>query len=278
MREHPGRGPAPGDDVCGPTAGTGGAVEPPDDPGVRVQRTPVDPETGRPSTPGEELAGQMAQVVHELRGPLATTMQVVDLLDLHADDPPDPRLLDVARRQLNAGLRRVDQLLTLLREPSGGDHLDPRPHVLRDLVEDLVGRRRALEERHRFETDVDPDIEVLVDRHAFEQMLDNLLGNASRHAPADSTIRVLATARDDEVHLRVVDDGPGIDPELGERALEPFVRGRQGGSGLGLAVVRQLVEAHGGRIWLETDVHGSFVVLALPTPAAQAGRSPAPRA
>jgi signal transduction histidine kinase len=78
---------------------------------------------------------------------------------------------------------------------------------------------------------------------------------------------VSAEARDARVLLRVSDEGPGIDPEVFDQVFEPFARGSGGGAGLGLTIVRHLVEAHGGEVWIEIDpnARGTSLVVALPS-------------
>jgi signal transduction histidine kinase len=121
------------------------------------------------------------------------------------------------------------------------------------------------------EVEVDPDLEVVVDRAAFEHVVDNLVSNAVRHAPAGSSVQVRAEPRGSEVWMEVADEGPGIAPELRDEVFEPFVRGQQGGAGLGLTIVRSFVEAHGGRVWIEEGrPRGTRVLVALPS-AADAG-------
>lgn len=226
--------------------------------------------------PGEEpttLLGdpdqgeQVARIVHELRSPLAATLQAIDLLAHTPDLPPDPTLLGIARRQLTSGLRRVEQLLVLLR--GEGDHgpAAPEPHQLHRLVTEAVASRPDPEEGTTLEVEVDPELVVAVDRFAFEQILDNLLTNALRHAPAGSVVRIGSEPHPDEVWLDVTDHGPGIDPAVIATVFEPFVRGTGGGAGLGLAIVRQLVESQRGRVWIEESrTRGTRVVVALPRP------------
>ncbi len=214
---------------------------------------------------GPDLDERVARIVHELRSPLAATLQAVELLARTPEQPPDPELLAIARRQLQSGLTRVERLLLVL--SGGGDPTEaaPRPHELRALVDGILATRPAPVDGPRIEVDVDPALRVTVDHTAFEHVLDNLLANAVRHAPPGSTVRVGASSQPTEVWLEVADGGPGIDPEVVSTVFEPFVRGRNGGAGLGLAIVRQLTEAQGGRVWIDqSTTAGTRVVVALP--------------
>jgi signal transduction histidine kinase len=124
------------------------------------------------------------------------------------------------------------------------------------------------------------DLEVHADWDRLGQILDNLLQNADRHAPPGTPIVLeAAPGKRSMVVVRVIDQGPGVEPELRERIFERFVRGQeaatagdhgapQGGTGLGLAIVRGLVEAHAGRVWVEDPAPGEGGCFAFTLPAA----------
>jgi signal transduction histidine kinase len=98
----------------------------------------------------------------------------------------------------------------------------------------------------------------------------NLIGNALRHSPDGGTVHVRARPGVGAVTVTVEDDGPGVPPEAAESIFEPFVQGggptRPGGVGLGLAIARRVVRAHGGRIWAESRPSGGFFAFTLPVP------------
>lgn len=249
------------DDTRGTTA-DGTADAPP--PGTVPSSTAV-PALGMTGASGTELAEQMARVVHELRSPLAATSQVIDLLERTADQPPDPSLLAIARRQIDSGLRRVGQLLVLLTSEADRAQLQPRPHRLAELVHEHLAPRRATEPEHDLRMEIDEDLTVLVDGAAFIHVLDNLVTNAVRHAPSGSAVLLAGKAVNDQARLRIVDAGPGMDAELRARAFDPFARGAGGGAGLGLTIVRHVVDAHGGEVWIEdAEPQGTCVVVSLP--------------
>jgi signal transduction histidine kinase len=95
---------------------------------------------------------------------------------------------------------------------------------------------------------------VDADPERLQRVLFNLIQNAIRHTPADGSVTVFAEPFADRLEVEVADTGPGIAPDVRDRVFEPFQRGDgrgDGGAGLGLAISRAIVEAHGGRIWLE---------------------------
>jgi signal transduction histidine kinase len=213
-----------------------------------------------------ELAEQVARIVHELRSPLATAIQAVGFIAERPEEPPDPTILRVARRQLGVGLRRVEQLLLLLRSDSGRVDLTPEPRRLRELVLGVTREHLGPESGTAVQVDVDPSLWVEVDPDAFVHVLENLVHNATRYAPPDTAVTITSERRGPQTLLRVADRGPGIDPAIFDRVFEPFTRGIGGGAGLGLTIVRHFVEAHGGQVWVEIDpnAEGASLVVTLP--------------
>ena len=113
---------------------------------------------------------------------------------------------------------------------------------------------------------------ILVDRDRINQVFDNLLGNAIKFSPRGGTITIRVEAVDDIVRLTIADTGVGIPADKLERVFDRFYQvdgsatRRFGGAGLGLAIVRRIIEAHGGQIWVESDLgQGSSFKFTLPT-------------
>jgi signal transduction histidine kinase len=242
-----------------PTRARGDAAE--------VVRGPAAPAGGVLSGGDQaELAEQVARIVHELRSPLATAIQAVAFIGERPEEPPDPTILGVARRQLGVGLRRVEQLLLLLRSDSGRVDITPVPRQLRQLVLEVTDGYLGSEGRAAVHVDVEPSLWVEVDPDAFVHVVENLVHNAMRYAPPKTPVSVTSERRGGRALLRVSDRGPGIDPAIFDRVFEPFTRGIGGGAGLGLTIVRHFVEAHGGEVWVEIDpqAEGTSLVVALP--------------
>jgi heavy metal sensor kinase len=213
----------------------------------------------------------IADASHELRAPLASMRAELDVTLAHEDlDDPARAALELARDDAVRLSRIVDNLLTLARVDEGRLELLVAPHDLRDLAERAARGLRAAAAARGIAIALDGE-EVVVqgDGERLEQVLANLLDNAVRHSPVGGTVRVAIQAEGAATHVVVADDGPGIPPEARERVFERFSRQDpsrpRGGAGLGLAICREIVHAHGGRIWIDArPTPGTEVHLALP--------------
>jgi signal transduction histidine kinase len=148
--------------------------------------------------------------------------------------------------------------------------LDLQTVNLHRLVDQAIGNVRS--PRHHLSLDISSDLRVTADRHRLRQVLDNLLQNAVKYSPDGGPVSVNATVRGDEALITVNDQGMGIPRYLQDRIFRAYERDEAGrsrgimGTGLGLAIVKGLVEAHGGRIWVESEVgQGSTFSFTVPT-------------
>lgn len=229
---------------------------------------------------------------HELKTPLtALKLQLqIGQRRLAADGSPAPgrppphAWLAAALRQLERVEALVEELLDLTRIRSGRLTLRVRTVDLAELARSACERLRAVLARTGNALEVEAPEQVLVacDPGRLEQVLVNLLVNASRHAPG-ARVRVRAAREEDRAVLAVEDEGPGIPPEARERvfaAYEKVQPGRGHGLGLGLYIVRQIVEAHGGRIEAGAGAAGgarfTAVLPVAETERAAGGRGTAP--
>lgn len=222
-------------------------------------------------------------VSHDLRTPLAGIRTAAgSLMDPAVSwDPEEMRStagsIDREADRLN---RLVSNLLDMSRIEAGV--LRPRraTHVLADLVERTASRLEPDLAPRRLRVAVPPDLPLVsVDDVWVDQALTNLLENAARYTPAETTVMLSARADGPEVRLTVADDGPGVPVTALPRLFEKFYRvprsgeGARRGSGIGLSVVRGLVEAMGGRIAARpTDAHGLAVDIWLPVAVPPPGR------
>lgn len=212
-------------------------------------------------------------VSHDLRTPLAAIRWSADLLQtgtLGSLTPKQVRLIETIQSSSRRLLALVGQIVELSRLRAGRLHLELQPTDLRHLVAEAVDEVRPLAERAdlRLDVQVPSDLpRVSVDAERVYQVLVNLLGNAVRFSTAGGRITVEASSRDGEVAVRVSDTGVGIPPDLLPKIFEPYEQAHagRGGSGIGLTVVRALVEAHGGRVWAESEEgRGSRFTFTLP--------------
>jgi signal transduction histidine kinase len=166
--------------------------------------------------------------------------------------------------------RLVDDLLTLCRGDAGNVPLQEESVPLAGLARDVAGRLGVLaeEKRQRLVVEESPAV-VRADPRLLRLAVTNLLDNAIRYAPAGSTIRIVVFSEGGRASLAVVDEGPGIAEEHRPHVFERFYRidpsRTEGGAGLGLAIARWAVEAHGGAIELDSEVgRGSTFRIVLP--------------
>jgi len=223
----------------------------------------------------------LALLGHELRNPLAPILTALELMRLSGPEQ-FPREREVIERQVRHMMRLVDDLLDLARIARGTITLRREPTELRSAIERAVEMSSPLfeERRHRLTLDVPTGLGADVDRVRFAQAVSNLLTNAAKFTPAGGEVRVRGRLEGAEVVLEIEDNGIGIDPGDFESLFEPFVQLTRreepayGGLGLGLSLVRDLMQLHGGSIAVASDGagRGSRFILRLPaaTPGVQA--------
>jgi len=216
----------------------------------------------------------VAGVSHELRTPLALQRLALDtlLLDRAADPAVRRRTVEDMSRETTRLTGLVENLLRF-GAPANGPGRAMAPVDVGEEAGAVVEEFRALlgSRATLLRTAVEPGVVVAADRSAFRRVLHNLLDNAAKYGPEAQTVTVRLEVRDGRAILAVEDEGPGIPPAERRRVWEPFERGDQAeasetaGSGIGLAVVRDIVEGHGGSAWIEDAPGGGAVVcVALP--------------
>ena len=217
----------------------------------------------------------VAWASHDLRAPLANMQAMLEAIEDGLVEPTD--YIGPLHEQAAALALLVDDLFELAQIDAGALILDVHEAQLSGLVDVCLRgvQAEALQRGVHLEADVAASVTAPVAADKLERVLLNLLTNALRHTPADGTVAVRARQGDDEVRVSVEDTGVGIEDATGDRMFERFWRGdraRQGAhAGLGLAIARGLVEAHGGQIWAESRPGGGTrVSFTLPAPA---GRS-----
>lgn len=214
----------------------------------------------------------LAMLGHELRNPLAPIVTALQMLRMEG---VNVRAQDVLERQVEHMLRLVDDLLDVSRITSGKIELRKEHVELSSVVTRALEMSRPLLERRRNRLTVDvPDRGLVVDGDPsrLAQIVSNLLTNAAKYSDPESAIELRASSEGAHVHLLVIDHGIGIDATYIDRVFDQFVQVPQGldrasgGLGLGLAIVRSLVEKHGGTVRAESrgNGRGSTFIVQLP--------------
>jgi two-component system, OmpR family, sensor kinase len=201
----------------------------------------------------------IADASHELRTPLTSIRGYAELFRSGAGS--DPEVVAKSMKRIEDESARmgklVDELLLLAR-------LDQNPHLemaavdLSAVARDAVHDALAVQPGRPINLDAPEPVFVAGDEPRLRQVTANLVSNALQHAPESTAVRLKVSVAGDEAVLEVADEGPGLEPEQAAKVFDRFFRvdeGRartDGGAGLGLSIVSAIVEAHGGRVWLET--------------------------
>jgi signal transduction histidine kinase len=209
----------------------------------------------------------LADVAHELRTPLSVIQANLEAL-IDGLYPTDEAHLRSVLEETRTMSRLLNDLQTLSTAEAGALTLHREPSAPRDLIETVVRSfsAQASDAGVRLDTKVaDALPEVEVDRLRIGEVLSNLLSNALRHSPAGGIVTVSAVDASDGIEVSVSDTGSGIPPDRLPHVFDRFSRSPDSpGAGLGLAIARSLVEAHGGRIRAESSESGTTVAFVLP--------------
>jgi len=224
-------------------------------------------------------------VSHDLRTPLASVQLLTEAIeDGVVDGETRTRYLAEMRIHVQALSSLIDDLFELSRLEAGDIEWSMSQVQLGELVGETVAAMgaQARAQRVAVVADVPPDLAFArANPEQVQRVLFNLIQNAIRHTPADGSVTVRAATVPDGVEIEVSDTGSGVTDEDAIHAFEPFFRGGSeasrtaDGAGLGLAISRAIVEAHGGRIWLEASGEGTQVRFTLPAAAGAAAAATA---
>jgi K+-sensing histidine kinase KdpD len=227
-------------------------------------------------------------VTHDLRTPLTSIKASVTTLldDLHAQARREPaiplgedgrkEMMEVIDEESDRLDRFIEGLTKLARIDAGEIHLRRQWSSIAEVITVALKRAEPRTRANQIEVWIEDELpSVRIDEHAVAEVVYTLVDNAAKYSPPGTTIRVKAAPGDNEtMRLSVEDEGPGISTDTRERVFDKFFRAmrdgdvgnRKSGSGMGLAIARGIVEAHGGRIWIEdADGHpGAKFVVELP--------------
>jgi CheY-like chemotaxis protein len=226
----------------------------------------------------------LAMLGHELRNPLSAISSASALIGMHNAAPDTVgRAKQIIQRQTQHLTRIVDDLLDLSRAMSGKILLARQPLDLSSLVGNCLDTFRATGRTRDYTItcDLQPGW-VDGDPTRLEQIATNLIDNAVKYTPAGGSIHIAICQAGSDVEMKVTDSGVGIPPDLLPHVFEVFVQGTisldrsQGGLGIGLSLVRRLVELHGGSVEAHSDgtSSGSTFTMRLPAAARQEGKLP----
>ena len=228
-------------------------------------------------------------VTHDIRTPLTSIKaSVTTLLDelrgktyggqaVALDEEGHREMLEVIDEESDRLNRFVEGLIELARIEAGELRLRLRWGAVDEVVSAALSRAASLTKNHMVSVEIEDELPVVrVDPHAVAEVVYTLVDNAAKYSPPGTSIRVeAARAKGEMIRIAVEDEGQGIVPEMRERVFDKFFRAtRDGdagghqppGTGMGLAIARGIVEAHGGRVWAESGVGaaGTRVVFTLP--------------
>jgi two-component system sensor histidine kinase KdpD len=224
----------------------------------------------------------LSSVSHDLRTPLAVVTGATSAL-LEPGAPKDEatrrELLQTAHEESLRLTRLVRNLLDMTRLEAGALKVQKELQPIEEVVGATLNRLEDRLQGRSVSTAIPDDLPLVpIDSALIEQVLINLVENATKYTPAGSPIDISASAQDDHVLVEVADRGAGILAEHAERVFDKFYRVREregGGVGLGLTICRGIVEAHGGKIWVEPrSGGGSAFRFTLPLDTAAGARAP----
>ncbi|MDX6270755.1 MAG: hypothetical protein QOD28_1978 [Acidobacteriota bacterium] len=238
----------------------------------RLKSALLDAVTHDIRTPLTSIKASVSTLLDEI--PSKTSAQQPVALDAEARQ----EMLEVIDEECDRLNRFVEGLVELARIEAGELHLRRRSGVVEEIVTAALARAESLTRRHDVRVVMEDELPVVqVDPRAVAEVLFTLVDNAAKYSPEETTILVTAGRADDEmIRIAVADEGQSIPAALRERVFDKFFRatrdgdtgdGRQPkGTGMGLAVAKGIVEAHGGRIWIEEGAAGTGtrVVFTLP--------------
>ncbi|APD13538.1 sensor histidine kinase [Pandoraea pulmonicola] len=224
----------------------------------------------------------LSAISHDLRTPLTSIVGFASMLSRNdqTTGPLRTELVDAIHEEAQRMTGLVTNLLDMAKLQEGGVQLNRQWQMLEEVVGTSLRACRRVLAGHEVSTRLPADLPLLrLDAVLLERLFTNLLENAAKYTPPGSHIAIAARVRGDDVEVSVSDDGPGLPPGMEGRIFEKFMRGEKEsakpGIGLGLAICRAIVQAHGGKIHATNvpDGHGAQFVFTLPieTPPAPPG-------
>ncbi len=221
----------------------------------------------------------LAMISHELRTPLTSIKGFASTLlatDVTWDAESQRDFATIISDEADKLTELIGQLLDLSRLQAGKLRIQPEARTLGEIIDIALTELQSITAQHRLVIDIAPGLPpVFVDTQRMAEVLVNLVGNAAKYAPPTTAITISATAHEANIQVNIADEGPGIPLENRERVFEAFLQLensplQQGkGLGLGLAICKGLIEAHGGKIWVADTSSGTTMSFTFPLAAPQ---------
>jgi PAS domain S-box-containing protein len=217
----------------------------------------------------------LSDVAHEMRTPLQSIKGFIETLiepDVKWSVSEQQDFLVEANKETDVLIQLVKDLLDMSRIESGKMRLDRQKYPLPDILESIKARLSVLAQHHTLVLDIPPELpDIYVDRIRVAQVITNLVENAGKFSPPGGKITIAARPQDHNLVISVQDAGIGMTPEDIDKIFDRFYRSEQAvsrktpGNGLGLSICRGIVEAHGGKIWVDSIIdQGSTFSFSIP--------------
>ncbi|MFB3789038.1 MAG: DUF4118 domain-containing protein [bacterium] len=214
----------------------------------------------------------LSSISHDLRTPLGAILgAVTGILEQRPPLPPDQmELLETIQEEAHRLARLLQNLLEMTRIEGGGFQLNTDWHLPEEVIGSALRQLSRTLQSRTVRVRVDSDLPLVrMDGLLIELVLINLIENADKYSPKPEAVEITAVLQDQGVVITVSDHGAGFEPGEEQRIFDKFYRGSKAharGAGLGLAICKAIVEAHGGRIWAvnRTDARGAAVAFSLP--------------
>ncbi|MFC1486044.1 sensor histidine kinase, partial [Candidatus Latescibacterota bacterium] len=216
----------------------------------------------------------ISTAAHELRTPLTSIVGFSQILSTREDlsEEEKKRFLSYIYKQGDHLANIVGDLLDICRIESGkGFELNKSVCDVREVIEEVIPYFQGITLEHEFEVDLpDRPVELLIDRDKIDQLMKNILSNAVKYSPKGGKIRISGKVIKNDLQVSVEDHGIGMTPEQVEKVFDKFYRADASdsapeGTGLGMVIVKHIVESHGGSVWVESEFgKGTTVRFTLP--------------
>jgi two-component system sensor histidine kinase KdpD len=218
----------------------------------------------------------LSAISHDLRTPLTSILGISGILKAQSEQNPlvavesQQSMISALHEQTFRMQQLVINLLDMARLQSGKIQLNRQWQMLEEIVGSALRIMRPTLEKHQVSTHLPEDLPLLqFDAVMLERVLCNLFDNACKYTPENSMITISARQKGQDVWVSVADNGPGLPAGLGEHIFDKFTRGEKEsakpGVGLGLSICQAIIQAHGGKIWAETQApHGAIFIFSLP--------------